>query len=697
MYPRIQNRSLLGLLLLFASLVAGFAQTTEDWQGKWDGAIELPSTPLALQIKLQTTADGWEGLMDIPAQRINDMALADLKIEGDQLSFTLPEVPGTASFTGNWSPGTVTGTFTQMGQSFPLVLQQQDAAAAAALQAKIDRIKSLVDSCRIGAEVPGLGLGIIYKGEVLMAEGFGLRNVEDDVPVTADTRFAIGSSSKAFTTMGLALLAEEGKLDWKTPIKEYLPDFKLHDNFATEEMTAIDLTSHRSGLPRHDLLWYGTDFSREELYQRLQYLEPSASFRSKWQYQNLMYMTAGILTERLSGQTWEEYIQEKIFNPLGMPSASFSVTEMEQSDNFSYGYGEKEEEITRLPFHQLDAIGPAGSINASATDMLKWVELQLGDGQYQGQHFIGGSQLKLMHSPQMIMENTLIADPSISHPSYGLGWFTYDYDGLTVVEHGGNIDGFSALVFMIPDEGFGLVALTNKNGTPLNYVLSYSITDILLERDGQDWYELVFGDNEEDEDNEEEEEEEGEEEETSPALHPFEDYIGTYNHPGYGDIIISQEGDQLVVTYYHFSGKMEHQQYDTFKGISEGDDIALDVRFVTDRNGQIEALYSLLDASVPEIRFDRLPGEKLSDPDFLETLTGTYSLENGTEIKISLEGTKLKADIIGQPTYTLEPHQGNSFKLSSLQGFTIEFIMDGEKATALVSHQPNGDFRANKE
>lgn len=694
MYPSIQNRYLLTFLFFCATLVAGFAQTAEDWQGKWDGAIELPTSPLALQIELHTTDAGWEGLLDIPSQRTNDMALANLKIEGDQLSFTLPEVPGNASFTGSWSTGTVTGTFSQMGQSFPLVLKKQDAAAAAALQAKIDRIKSLVDSFRVGAEVPGLGLGIIHKGEVIMAEGFGLRNVEDAISVTADTRFAIGSSSKAFTTMGLALLAEEGKLNWETPIKEYLPDFKLYDNFATEEMTAIDLTSHRSGLPRHDLLWYATDFSRQDLYQRLQYLEPSASFRSKWQYQNLMFMTAGILTERLSGQTWEEYIQAKIFQPLGMASASFSVTEMEQSDNFAYGYGEKEEEIRRLPFHQLDAVGPAGSINASATDMLKWVELQLGDGQYQGQHFIGSSQLELMHKPHMIMENTLIANPSISHPSYGLGWFTYNYDGLTVVEHGGNIDGFSALVFMIPDESLGLVALTNKNGTPLNYVLAYTIADILLERDEQDWYELVFGKKDDEKDDEKDEKEEAK---TSPPLHPLEDYLGTYNHPGYGDVIISQEKDKLVITYYHFSGKMEHQQYDTFKGQTEEEDIALDVRFVTDRNGQIEAMYSFLDPSLPEIRFTKQPGEQLSDPDFLETLTGTYSLENGMEIKISLEGTKLKADIVGQPTYTLEPHQGTSFKLSSLQGFTMEFIMEGDKATALVSHQPNGDFRAKKE
>lgn len=682
--------------LLFLALlcpILGLAQSADDWAGRWDGSLKIPGMELAMQINLSQTDTGWVGTLDIPQQMIKDMALAELAIIGDSIHFALPEVPGNAGYDGTRETGTITGTFRQMGRELDLSFELQDAAVQAALEAKIEQIKVLVDSFRQGAEVPGLGLGIIYQGEPLLVDGFGYRNMEEEIPATANTLFAIGSSSKAFTSMGLALLADQNQLDWEEPVRSYLPDFQLYDEFASREMTAVDLLCHRSGLPRHDLLWYASDLNRDELYQRLKYLEPTASFRTKWQYQNLMYMTAGILTERLSGQTWEEYVAANIFQPLGMNSANFSIEAMTQTDDFSYGYGEKEEELTRLPYHPLEAIGPAGSINASAADMVKWVELHLGDGQFNGQHFVNKATLAKMHQPHMLMESPLLGIPGISHASYGLGWFNYDISDFSVVEHGGNIDGFSALVFMIPEESFGLVCLTNRNGTPLGYVLAYTIAELLLSEDQEDWYEMVYGDNDNDE--EEETEEEKKEEVSTPALHPLKDYVGTYNNPGYGDITVALEEDQLTATYYNFSGKLEHKQFDTFKGKSD-DLMAVDARFETDQNGQIIALHTFLEMALPEIRFERQPEDRLSDPEFLSSLCGTYKIDGGVTIKISLEGAMLRGTVTGQPPYTLEPKQGTSFILGGLEGFTIEFILEDEKAVALVSHQPNGDFRAEK-
>ena len=671
----------------------GQTQQSNGWEGTWDGALKIPGMELAMQIELSHTDSGWVGTLDIPQQMIKDMALADLAIEENNISFALPEVPGNASYEGTRTEGAINGTFQQMGRSLDLSFIVQDAAAQAALDAKIEQIKVLVDSFRQGSEVPGLGLGIFYQGETLLADGFGYRNMEDEVPATANTLFAIGSSSKAFTSMSLGLLADQNQLDWEEPVRTYLPDFQLYDEFATKEMTAVDLLCHNSGLPRHDLLWYASDLSREELYQRLKYLEPTASFRSEWQYQNLMYMTAGILTEKLSGLSWEDYVKENIFQPLGMTGANFSIDAMTETDNFSYGYGEKDDEITRLPYHPLEAIGPAGSINASAADMLKWVELHLGDGQFNSQHFVNKATLSKMHRPHMLMDSPLIGIPGISHTSYGLGWFNYDIGGFSVVEHGGNIDGFSALVFMIPEEGFGLVCLTNRNGTPLGYVLAYTIAGLLLSEDQEDWYGLVYGDNDEEE--EEEEEEKEEEEVRTPALHPLKDYVGTYNHPGYGDVTVTLENDELTATYYSFSGTLEHKQFDTFKG--ETDDLmAIDARFETDQNGQIIALYTFMEMALPEIRFERQPEDRLSDPEFLSMLCGKYELDGGVGIEVSLEGSTLKGTVAGQPPYTLEPKQGTSFTLGGLEGFTIEFILEDEKVVALVSHQPNGDFRAEK-
>lgn len=681
------------LLLSFLATVHVTAQDADDWSGEWEGAIQLPGASLDLSVSV-TQIDGvWTGTMDIPMQRIDDMELSAFKIDGDSLFFTLSEVPGNAHYEGQWTEDGIMGTFYQSGQQFPLNLTREDPAAAAALQAKLDQIRLLVDSLREEAEVPGLGFGMMYQGEVQIADGFGYRNLEEEVPATANTLFAIGSSSKAFTAMGVGLLVDDGKLDWDEPVKTYLPDFELYDDFATEEMTALDLLCHRSGLPRHDYVWYGTNFTRDELYRRLQYLEPSASFRSTWQYQNLMYMTAGILTERLSGQTWEEYIEEHIFQPLGMESANFSVDDMQEADDFAYGYGEKEDEIVRLPYHNIDEIGPAGSINASVNDMLKWVELQLSDGQYRGQHFVNSSTLTKMHQPQMTMAGPLINLPALAHPSYGLGWMIYDYDGLYVVEHGGNIDGFSALVFLIPEQQLGMVFLTNRNGTPLSYLLALSITDILLDREPSDWFKLVFGDDEEED--EEEEEIERRVEGTQPQ-HPLADYVGTYEDPGYGEVVISQEEEQLVFTYYNYTFPLEHWHYETFAGEDEESGLEVQPRFETDRNGKVSGLYLQAEMSVPDIHFVKQPGERLSDPDFLATLTGEYTLDGGTTVEIELVGDHLVATVQGQPPYDLEPYEGTEFRLASLNGFTVEFILEDDESTALIFHQPNGHFRAER-
>src|SRR5579885_1593422 len=173
-------------------------------------------------------------------------------------------------------------------------------------------------------KVQGCAVAIIKDGEILLSQGFGLRNTAEGLEVTPETLFPIASCTKAFTATSVALLADEGKLDWDTPVRKYLPSFRLFDSFATERMTPRDLVTHRSGLPRHDLMWYHSTRSRQELFDRLQYLEPSKDFRSLWQYQNLMYMTAGYLAGEVAGQSWEDLVQKRLFDPLGMTSSNFS-------------------------------------------------------------------------------------------------------------------------------------------------------------------------------------------------------------------------------------------------------------------------------------------------------------------------------------------------------------------------------------
>jgi CubicO group peptidase (beta-lactamase class C family) len=255
--------------------------------------------------------------------------------------------------------------------------------------------------------VPGMAIVVVKDGEVIHRRGYGLRDVERNLPVTTDTIFAIGSSSKAFTTMALGLLADEGKLDWETPVKTYIPTFKLHDQFATDRMTPLDLVCHRSGMPRHDLMWYNSPRSRKEIFDRLQYLQPNKDFRSIWQYQNLMYLTAGYLVEVISGKTWEEFVKERIFLPLGMANSNLSVNDSQRAADFSLPYQEKDEQIEVMEFRNIDAVGPAGSINAPITDMTQWLLLHLGKGAVGEKRLIAEGQIARMHAPQMVMSASI--------------------------------------------------------------------------------------------------------------------------------------------------------------------------------------------------------------------------------------------------------------------------------------------------
>jgi len=262
-------------------------------------------------------------------------------------------------------------------------------------------------------QVPGLALGLIQDGKPVLLQGYGYRDVEKRLPVTPRTLMAIGSNTKSFTVVLMGMLADSAKLEWDKPVRTYLPDFQLYDDFATREMTPRDLVTHRSGLPRHDGLWYGRSFNREELYRRLKYLEPSASFRSRWQYQNLMFLTAGYLVERRTGRSWDDLIRERVFAPLEMTRSNTSVRDLPAADDAALGYvwrdcpAEKaagmvgtagaagaaapsstECGLVQVPYRNIDAVAPAGSINSDVEEMLHYIQFHIDSGRYNGRAII---------------------------------------------------------------------------------------------------------------------------------------------------------------------------------------------------------------------------------------------------------------------------------------------------------------------
>ena len=251
-----------------------------------------------------------------------------------------------------------------------------------------------------------------------------------------------------------------------------------------------------------------------------------------------MFMTAGLLIEDISGQSWEEFTTKNIFEPLGMTNSNFSVDIMKSSENAALGYKKEEEEVKYIPYRNIDQIGPAGSINSSINDMVKWVQFHLNKGKVDSKEIINNAQIEKMHTPHMVISKGSATSPEIQSVNYGLGWFTRVYDGIYTVEHGGNIDGFSALVYMQPSKDLGIVILTNMNGTAVPGVVANTIVDELLDLDERDWYNRVYGEEEEEEEKEEEEKEKFRAEDTSPTK-PLTEYVGIYEHPSYGKIHIS--------------------------------------------------------------------------------------------------------------------------------------------------------------
>jgi len=695
------------LIALSFLLLAPTAHTQTNYAGNWQGAIELPGMKLELSIHLQQENGDWKGFMSIPVQQIKDMALADLVIQGRDMRFKLPEVPGDASFTGVFDEKAehLAGKFTQAGQTFPLNLIRASAAEKAAeekrLSDAISALRHLVDSLREKRQTPGLAFGIIKDGKVLLNEGFGYRDLDKKLPVSSNTLFAIGSSSKAFTTAGLAILADQGKLDWEKPIVQYLPDFKLHDAFSTAEMTATDLTCHRSGLPRHDMMWYGSPYTRQQIYERLRYLQPNKSFRTTWQYNNLMFMTAGYLIERIAGKSWEAFTQENIFQPLGMTQSCFSVDKLSQSKDAALGYSTKDKKNTRMEYRNLDAIGPAGSINATSTDMLQWVKLHLNAGKVEGKQVVSAAEMAHLHTPQMLMDAAVMErNPEFKDISYALGWFTYRYRGLKVLEHGGNIDGFSALVYLVPEKDFGLVILTNQNAAGITSVLARYATDMVLGLEVTDWYTRVYtGEEEESAIKEPEKKPEPKRIAGTKPSHPLADYVGEFSHPGYGVVEVKVAGSALAVHYNSFDFPMEHWHYDVFQAQDTAMGVSLMLQFHSDNNGTIDELSAGLEASVEDQVFQKVPPARLSDPAVLKKMAGKYVMEipGGNSCTLELRNTTLYLKIPGQPEYTLLPFQGNEFKLKDLSGFSVEFVMDEKgSATTAVFNQPNGVFKAKK-
>ncbi len=555
-------------------------------------------------------------------------------------------------------------------------------------------------------KTPGFAVAVVEKNKIVYAKGFGYRDYENKLPVTPNTLFAIGSCSKAFTSSILGLLREEKKMDFNESPRKYFPELKFFSNEMDESIIMKDLMSHRTGLPRHDYSWYlfPTE-STDSLIQRIAYQEPFTGVREKWYYNNFMFLMQGAITEKITGKPWAENVEERIFKPLGMTRSNFTIADWKKSEDAAFGYQlEKETIIKKMDYYNIAAMSPAGSINSSVNEMSNWVITWINGGKFKGKALLPAPYVTEAMSSQMVVSPALpdkeISDIHLSN--YGYGWFLASYKGHYRVEHGGNIDGFSASTSFFPSDSVGIVVLVNQNGSSVPSVVRNILADRMLNVARSDWnkdlktrQEKALKDQKEAEKTKSSSKVKG----TRPS-HSKQEFSGKYSHPGYGSFDLVVERDSLFAKFKLTKLWLRHYHYDVFESYEAKNGIdttssPLLFNFATNDGGDISMVSLKIEPALEPIEFKRTPIKIDVDVATLEKYTGEYEL-GGMAAKFYLRGEALFLTVPGQPEYELIATGKDKFSIKSLDGFKIEFTGSEGKVTEAIFIQPNGTFKAKR-
>ncbi len=443
---------------------------------------------------------------------------------------------------------------------------------AAAQTAPLRGLDGYIESAMKDWGVPGLAIAVVKDDSVIFARGYGVRELGRPGAVDANTLFAIASTSKAFTVAALGMLVDEGKVSWDDPVTKHIPEFEVADPYVTREMRVRDLLTHRAGLARDDNLWIAAPFDREQIIRHLRYLPQVSSFRSRYGYNNLMFITAGEVVGRASGTSWDDFVQQRIFDPLGMTRSTSRAAVVEERDNVSSSHDDIDGGIQVVPRRNYDNIGGAGAIWSSVRDMAQWLRMHIAGGTYGGHRLLSDSVVAEMRTPQTIIRLDSIDHrmfPDTHFEAYGFGWDVQDYRGRTLVHHSGSINYTRTQVGFIPSEGIGVVAIANLSSSDLQLALMYRVLDALLGAPATDWsarYLELAKRNRARSAERAQLLEASRLEGTSPSV-PLHEYAGTYESDLWGELEVTQEGDHLVIHYSpDFVADLEHWHHDIFRG-----------------------------------------------------------------------------------------------------------------------------------
>ncbi len=549
---------------------------------------------------------------------------------------------------------------------------------------------------------PGVGIAVIKGDAEIFKKTFGWRDVEEKLPVTEDTRFAMASVTKSFTAMCIALLADEGKIDWDKPVREYMPEFILAEPYVTQNITVRDMLSHRTGLPRHDFSAWRLDISRAEFIKRMKHFKFSATFREKFQYNNLMYYAAAYLVEKVSGQKWEDFVTERIFIPLGMKSSSLCPEtpgkeqvnakgyRVERADDGSFKH------LVNMPLGKHTELSPgaAGALFSTLADLTRWLKVHINDGCLGDRQFISGNNLKQMHIPHMVIPGGGFSEKLTGNTifTYGMGWFIEPYRGYTVIQHGGNVEGHSLVIGFIPQERLGIIALTNIAMLPLRDVLLYESIDRVLGLKGRDWnrkYHEMFDPIIRAE-SKSRETSADEKIKKAPMTHSLDSYTGAYSAEGYPDFAVREENGKLLACSVGSTewSDLCHYHYNVFEWYIADFDFWAKIRFLINDNGEVDSVSMPLEPSVDNIIYKRKPPEMLED--IVNAVTGDYD----SPIKGIIYSIKKREGKLYFSETGLSPREIKPYKISRNTAVfrkgrdRLEFLIKGKMAVSLIIKGP---------
>jgi len=545
---------------------------------------------------------------------------------------------------------------------------------------------------------PGIGVAVVSEDRLVFAKGYGYRDYGKKLPFTPHTLCQIASNTKLFTAVAAGSLVEEGKLAWDKPVREAVPVIQFYSDHLNTNVSLRDMLAHRTGITRHDTIWYRSDDTRKELFGKLKYMEPKVPLRTAFLYNNMMYAAVGYLIELQSGQTWEQVVRERLLQPLEMKSSLFSVAEMVKQTDFGVGYTERRDsfELYNKPYYEdIGGLAPAGAIVSNLEEMSHWLICQMNEGKYRGKQVVPPAVLKATLEPALAMPNTLgesLGYWELLNEACGMGRWTGSYRGHLLAFHGGDLDCFHSQVSCMPQERLGVIVFViGDHCASLYNTVTYNVYERLLRLDETPWSDRrlqirlkgkksatdarskagadrISG--------------------TQPS-HALADYVGEYEHPAYGALKIGQEDGQLQFDFHKMRLPLAHFHYDRFDTPDDERFGKWSVNFLTSPQGDVEKAVMSLDQA--EASFQRRP-EKL-DAKTLQKLAGQYQTASGFKFQIfSKDDGRLVYAFPGLPEETLVPYKGLKFRALEFSDVVFEFVLENGEVKALKRRNAAGEF-----